>query len=129
MKNLKDIIIEKLKVNPSKQRLETLEDFDFDMFVNSIDEFESIDVSKYLKDSEPIIDEYLPSRKYILDHIGKLEFRGHDSIMFVFTLINDSKQTRTWRKSNKEQLEEMATHMKDGDFLQLLQDIYNDIVK
>lgn len=129
MRNFKDIILEKLKVNTYKQRLETLEDFDFDMFVNSMDEYESIDVSKYLKDGEPIIDEYLPSKKYILDHIGKLEFRNETSIMFVFTLINDSKQTRTWRKSNKEQLEEMATHMKGGDFLQLLQDIYNDIVK
>lgn len=129
MKNLKDIIFEKLKVNPSKQRLETLEDFDFDMFVNSMDDYESIDVSKYLKDGESIIDEYLPSKKYILDHIGKLEFMNKTSIVFVFTLINDSKQTRTWRKSNKEQLEEMATHMKGGDFLQLLQDIYNDIVK
>ena len=129
MKNLKDIIFEKLKVNPSKQKLETLENFDFDMFINSMDDYESIDVSKYLKDGEPIIDEYLPSKKYILDHIGKLEFRGHDSIMFVFTLKSDPRQTRTWRKSNKEQLEEMATHMKGGDFLQLLQDIYNDIVK
>lgn len=129
MKNLKDIIFEKLKVNPSKQRLETLEDFDFDMFVNSMDDYESIDVSKYLKDGESIIDEYLPSKKYILDHICKLEFMNKTSIVFVFTLINDSKQSRTWRKSNKEQLEEMATHMKGGDFLQLLQDIYNDIVK
>ena len=129
MKNLKDIIFEKLKVNPSKQRLETLENFDFDMFINSMDDYESIDVSKYLKDGEPIIDEYLPSKKYILDHISKLKFRGNDSVMFVFTLKSDPKQTRTWRKSNKEQLEEMATHMKGGDFLQLLQDIYNDIVK
>lgn len=129
MKNLKDIIFEKLKVNPSKQKLETLEDFDFDMFVNSMDEYESIDVSKYLKDSEPIIDEYLHSKKYILDHISKLEFSNETSILFVFTLINDPKQTRTWRRSNKEELEEMATHLKGGDFLQLLQDIYNDIVK
>lgn len=131
MRNLKDIILEKLKVKPSKQRLETLENFDFDMFVNSMDDYESINVSKYLKDGEPIIDEYLPSKKlvYTLDHIGKLEFRNETSIMFVFTLINDSKQTRTWRKSNKEQIEEMATRLKGGDFLQLLQDIYNDITK
>ena len=129
MRNFKDIIIEKLKVNPSKQRLETLEDFNFDKFVDSMDEFKSIDVSKYLKDSEPIIDQYLPTKKYILDHIGKLKFRGNDSIMFVFTLKSDPKQTRTWRKSNKEQLEEMATRLKGGDFLQLLQNIYNDIVK
>lgn len=129
MRNLKDIILEKLKVNPSKQKLESLENFDFDTFVNSMDEYESIDVSKYLKDGEPIIDEYLPSKKYILDHIGKLEFTNETSILFVFTLIKDSKQSRTWRKSNKEELEEMAKHMKGGDFLQLLQDIYNDIVK
>lgn len=129
MRNLKDIILEKLKVNPSKQRLESLENFDYDMFVNSMDDYESIDVSKYLKDGEPIIDEYLPSKKYILDHIGKLEFRNETSIMFVFTLKSDPKQTRTWRKSNKEQLEEMAKFLKGGDFLQLLKDIYNDIVK
>lgn len=129
MRNLKDIILEKLKVNPSKQRLESLENFDYDMFVNSMDDYESIDVSKYLKDGEPIIDEYLPSKKYILDHIDKLEFSNETSIMFVFTLIKDSKQTRTWRKSNKEELEDMATRLKGGDFLQLLQDIYNDIVK
>lgn len=129
MKNLKDIILEKLKVNPSKERLESLEDFDFDMLFNSLDDFEPISVSKYLKDSEPIIDEYLPTKKYILDSIGKLKFRGEDSLMFIFKLISDPKQTRTWRKSNKEQLEEMATRLKGGDFLQLLQDIYNDIVK
>lgn len=131
MKNLKDIILEKLKVNTSKQKLETLEDFDFDMFVNSMDDYESIDVSKYLKDSEPIIDEYLPSKNlvYILDHIGKLEFRNKTSIMLVFTLISDPKQSRTWRSSDKEQLEEMSKRLKGGDFLQLLQNIYDDIVK
>lgn len=130
MKNLKDIIFEKLKVNPSKQRLESLEDFDFDTFVNSMDDYESIDVSKYLKDGDPpIMDEYLHSKKYILDHISKLEFSNETSILFVFTLISDPKQTRTWRRSNKEQLEEMTKLLKGGDFLQLLQDIYNDITK
>ena len=36
MRNLKDIILEKLKVTPSKQRLEELEDFDFDKFFDAI---------------------------------------------------------------------------------------------
>ena len=129
MRKINEFINEKLKVNPSKQRLESLEDFDFDMFFNSLDDFGQLNVSSYLKASEPIIDEYLPSRTYILDHIGKLKFRGENSIMFVFTLKSDPQQTRTWRKSNKEQIEKMATQLKGGDFLQLLQDIYNDIVK
>lgn len=129
MRTINDFINEKLKVTSSKQRLETLEDFDFDMFFNSLDDFGQLNVSSYLKDGEPIIDEYLPSRTYILDHIGKLKFRGENSIMFVFTLKSDPQQTRTWRKSNKEQIEKMATQLKGGDFLQLLQDIYNDIVK
>ena len=105
MRKINEFINEKLKVNPSKQRLESLEDFDFDMFFNSLDDFGQLNVSSYLKASEPIIDEYLPSRTYILDHIGKLKFRGENSIMFVFTLKSDPQQTRTWRKSNKEQIE------------------------
>lgn len=129
MKNLKDIILEKLKVTSSYQRLEELEDFDFDKFFNAIKDNGLTIVSKYLKDDEPIIDNTDFNREYILDCITIGRFDHNDCIVFVFILKNDPRYTRTWRKSSKEQLEMMAKRLKGGDFLQLIQNIYNDIVK
>ena len=122
--NSQYIITEKLKV--STNTVYGLEDFDFDGFRNKLEKTHPISVSPYLDDDEEI--SYLYFGKYILKsiHSGK-QNNYPDSIIFVFEKENDTRTHDIKYINSMEELIDMSKTV-SGDFLKLLQTIYDSIM-
>lgn len=122
--NRQYIITEKLKV--SANNVYNLEDFDFDRFRKELETCHPISVSPFLDDDEEI--SYLYFGKYILKSIHSgAQNNSPDSIIFVFDKENDKRSHEIKHINSKEELLDMSKTL-SGDFLKLIQDIYNTVI-
>lgn len=122
--NRQYIITEKLKVSANSGY--NLEDFDFDRFRKELETRHPISVSPFLDDGEEI--SYLYFGKYILESIHSgAQNNSPDSIIFVFTKENDKRSHDIKQIKSMEELLDMSKTL-SGDFLKLIQDIYNAVI-
>lgn len=122
--NRQYIITEKLKVSINSSY--SLEDFDFDRFRKELETCHPISVSPFLDDGEEI--GYLYFGKYILESIHSgAQNNSPDSIIFVFTKENGKRSHDIKQIKSMEELLDMSKTL-SGDFLKLLQDIYNAVI-
>lgn len=125
--NKQYIITEKLKVSTKDiNSIYSLEDFDFDRFKEELETCHPISVSPFLDDGEEI--GYLYFGKYILQSIHSgAQNNSPDSIIFVFEKENDKRSHEIKHINSKEELLDMSKTL-SGDFLKLIQDIYNAVI-
>ena len=122
--NRQYIIIEKLKVSTNSSY--GLEDFNFDRFRKELETCHPISVSPFLDDDEEI--GYLYFGKYILQSIHSgAQNNSPDSIIFVFEKENDKRSHEIKHINSMEELLGMSKTL-SGDFLKLIQDIYNAVI-
>ena len=122
--NRQYIITEKLKVSANSSY--SLEDFDFDRFRKELETCHPISVSAFLDDGEEI--GYLYFGKYILQSIHSgAQNNSPDSIIFVFEKENDKRSHEIKQIKSMEELLDMSETL-SGDFLKLIQDIYNAVI-
>ena len=122
--NRQYIITEKLKVSANSGY--SLEDFDFDRFRKELETRHPISVSPFLDDGEEI--GYLYFGKYILQSIHSgAQNNSPDSIIFVFDKENDKRTHEIKHINSMEELLDMSKTL-SGDFLKLIQDIYNAVI-
>ena len=122
--NRQYIIIEKLKVSTNSSY--GLEDFNFDRFRKELETCHPISVSPFLDDDEEI--GYLYFGKYILQSIHSgAQNNSPDSIIFVFEKENDKRSHEIKHINSMEELLDMSKTL-SGDFLKLIQDIYNAVI-
>lgn len=121
------IITEKLKVSTKDiNSIYSLEDFDFDRFKEELETCHPISVSPFLDDGEEI--GYLYFGKYILQSIHSgAQNNSPDSIIFVFEKENDKRSHEIKHINSMEELLDMSKTL-SGDFLKLIQDIYNAVI-
>lgn len=118
------IISEKLKVSVNADY--SLDGFDFDVFRNKLEKTHPISVSPFLDDDEEI--SYLYFGKYILKSIHSgAQNNSPDSIIFVFEKENDKRAHDIKQIKSMEELIDMSKTL-SGDFLKLLQTIYDSIM-
>jgi hypothetical protein len=125
--NRQYIITEKLKVSTKDiNSIYSLEDFDFDRFKEELETCHPISVSPFLDDGEEI--GYLYFGKYILQSIHSgVQNNSPDSIIFVFEKENDKRSHEIKHINSMEELLDMSKTL-SGDFLKLIQDIYNAVI-
>jgi hypothetical protein len=125
--NRQYIITEKLKVSTKDiNSIYSLEDFDFDRFKEELETCHPISVSPFLDDGEEI--GYLYFGKYILQSIHSgAQNNSPDSIIFVFEKENDKRSHEIKHINSKEELLDMSKTL-SGNFLKLIQDIYNAVI-
>ena len=122
--NRQYIITEKLKVSANTDYV--LKEFDFDGFRNKLEKTHPISVSPFLDDDEEI--SYLYFGKYILKSIHSgAQNNSPDSIIFVFEKENDKRTHDIKQIKSMEELIDMSKTL-SGDFLKLLQTIYDSIM-